>query len=432
MRLKPFVILFACFVLIGAASLFGAPAKKQKEKLPPLTSINFIDRSGVSETIQSGERLKQYQDVDFFRPQSYQRVTRVFARNSKGEQKSIITSYHANGQIKQYIEALNQSAMGPYYEWHENGQLKLRVYVIGGLADLGPSSAQTWLFDGLADAYDDKGRLLAEISYTKGVLEDESLYYHTNGKIHKKVPFSQGKIHGTLEIYHPDGKLFQKIQYEDDKKTGPLYGYWPNGKLAAQETYKLDRLMEGKYFDKNEKEIAGVKNGKGVRAIFNENRLLSLNEINNGIVEGEIKEFDKNGSLTSSYRIKNGLKHGEEIEYYSFEEVGKEGVKHLSINWHDGKIQGVTKTWFSNGVLESQREMSENVKNGILTAWYENGNMMMLEEYEKDKLVKGKYFKKGDRTAVSEVKDGKGIATLFDPSGNFLRKINYQQGKPVE
>ena len=35
-----------------------------------------------------------------------------------------------------------------------------------------------------------------------------------------------------------------------------------------------------------------------------------------GILEGEVKVFNQQGRLKRLYHVKNGIKHGEEIEYY--------------------------------------------------------------------------------------------------------------------
>ncbi len=74
--------------------------------------------------------------------------------------------------------------------------------------------------------------------------------------------------------------------------------------------------------------------------------------------------------------------------------------------------------------------MTGNKKNGILTSWYSDGNMMLIEEYDHDKLVKGEYYKKGDRFPASTVLDGKGTGTFFDSEGIFLRKVSYRNGRP--
>ncbi len=56
---------------------------------------------------------------------------------------------------------------------------------------------------------------------------------------------------------------------------------------------------------------------------------------------------------------------------------------------------------------------------------------MLSEEYENDLLVSGTYYKKGDTKPVSRVSDKKGIVSLYDPDGYFLKKIPYEKGIPL-
>ncbi len=72
------------------------------------------------------------------------------------------------------------------------------------------------------------------------------------------------------------------------------------------------------------------------------------------------------------------------------------------------------------------------MKNGVSTAWYRNGNLMMIEEYEQNKLIRGDYFKKGEKVPVSQVIQGKGTVTSFDADGHFIQKIPYLNGKPSD
>lgn len=90
----------------------------------------------------------------------------------------------------------------------------------------------------------------------------------------------------------------------------------------------------------------------------------------------------------------------------------------------------MVKSWYPTGIVESQKEMANNAKNGVLTAWYRDGSFMMIEEYDHDALVRGDYFKKEERSPASQVIDGKGIVTIFDADGHFVQKISYLNGKP--
>ena len=159
----------------------------------PLISINIIDRNGLSETITSKERVKLYQNTDFTSSQPYQKVLQAFAKDKEGTSHSIITSYHENGQIRQYLEIVNGRAYGTYCEWHANGKKKLLAKLIAGIADIDEKSQGSWAFDKTSYAWDEEGRLVTKIPYDKGEIEGLALYYHTNGAL-AKCPIPKEKL----------------------------------------------------------------------------------------------------------------------------------------------------------------------------------------------------------------------------------------------
>lgn len=396
-----------------------------------LVSINIVSRDGLSETINSKERLEQYEGVNFLHNQPYQKVLRVFGRDREGNIRATITSYHPNGQVRQYLEIENNSASGSYQEWHENGVLKVEATVIGGVADVGPNAETSWLFDGESCAWDDEGRLLAKIEYRRGEIHGQSHYFHTNGALWKSVPFSHNMIHGCFEIYRRDGELLQATNYCNGKKHGSARRYWDCEHVAGEEEFQKGVLHTARYYDKGGTLIAQIDQGAGYRATFSKDELCELQQYRDGIQEGDVKVFGSNGSLYRIYHVHHGVKHGEEIEYYPNHPGQLQKLRpQLSVSWYEGMVQGVVKTWYNNGTLESQREMTANQKNGISTAWYKNGAIMLIEEYANGRLVKGEYYQKGQKYPISEVSEGKGVASIYDAEGNFIQKISYLNGEP--
>ena len=145
---------------------------------PKLVSINILDRNGMSEIINNPERLEQYSLVDFTQPQPYQKIMRIYSRDCQGNIPAIITSYHPNGTVRQYLEVINTRAFGLYKEWFPNGQLKVEGKIIEGTADIAEGCEKSWIFDGCAHAWNDCGALEAEIYYDKGNLNGIATYYH--------------------------------------------------------------------------------------------------------------------------------------------------------------------------------------------------------------------------------------------------------------
>jgi antitoxin component YwqK of YwqJK toxin-antitoxin module len=102
------------------------------------------------------------------------------------------------------------------------------------------------------------------------------------------------------------------------------------------------------------------------------------------------------------------------------------------MDWSEGTIHGVVKTWYDNGQLQSERNFAHNQKTGASLAWYRDGSIMLVEEYENDRLMKGLYYRKNGLDAISSVVAGSGLATLYDEYGIFLRKVSYVKGEAVD
>ncbi len=416
------------FLLLLILASCGQRATGDKE--PTMLSIQLVDRHGFSETISARERLSQYQNVDFLTPQPYQKILRIYGRDSLGKTRSKITSYHSNGQISHFLEIVDGRAHGVYREWHENGHLKLETQVIEGVADISPIAQSSWLFTGTSHVWDDQGHLIAEIPYEKGKLEGPSKYYHVSGTLEKVVPYIQDVTHGVCFHYNESTEVLEQIPFEKGLKQGTALGFWEKDSVKYQETYEKDLLIHGSYFLNNGEKIAGVQAGEGKQALFDEDHLYSLVEIRQGEPVGLIQIFNETGDLVREYSVKEQKKHGEEIEYYPLSKTAGKLVAKLLVTWREDALNGAVKTWYDNGTMESQRELVSNKKQGMSFAWYKDGSLMLSEEYENDKIIKGSYFKKGEKIPVSKIEGGKGLATLFDGDGHFVKKVTYE-GKPL-
>lgn len=422
--MKKYLLVLSLFTACFTAC-FTSCARAPQEDTPHLSVINLIDNNGMTETLSTPDRLKQYEATDFLSCQPYKKVMRIYRRDATGNVKAYVTSYHPNGQPRQYLEIENGRAFGKYQEWFASGQIKINASVIGGEADISVSAERTWLFDGLNEVWDENGNLVASLPYSKGYLDGISTYYHPQGKVWKIVPYAQNKREGTQYTYLETGELFSQTTYHNDELDGPLQRFWSPDNYASDEWFCSGQLVSGVYWDSKGEEITRITDGNGKRTLFNKLGVSEIQEYRNGRLEGRVEKYNRAGRLAATYYVKNGLKSGEEVQFYPQSLEPK-----LLISWYEGKIQGTVKTWYPNGQLENQREMSDNKKNGLLTAWYNDGSLMMIEEYDHDTLTRGEYYRKGERRPVTEVVAGKGTATLFNQEGLFLKRIPYANGNP--
>lgn len=429
MKLSRQLFLLLCLCLL--CFTFTA-AKSSKKRLLKLTSIHLIDRNGLEETISNRDRLAQYQKLNFMTSQPYKKVLRIYERDSRGNVRSVVNTYYENGNPKQFLQILNARANGIYQEWHENGTINLSTHVVGGVPDVTSLAERSWIFDGPSAVWDEDGNLIAEMTYHQGLLEGVSTHYHANGMVWKKIPYYKNQVNGDVEIYTKEGVLLQRLHYGEGKREGESLRYWDCAQLACQEFYCQDKLLNGQYFTKEGQLFSEVKQGCGMRALFGKESVSELQEYQDGVLQGKVKVFNKYGHLKRLYHVKNEIKHGEEIEYYerTLGPVTNDPKIKLCFYWHEGKIQGHAKTYYPEGTAESQKEMANNKRNGVATVWYRDGNLMMIEEYEENKLVRGDYFGKGEKCPTSQVLQGKGTVTLFDAEGHFVQKIEYNHGIP--
>jgi antitoxin component YwqK of YwqJK toxin-antitoxin module len=372
---------------IGIFALFYACAHKQVSN--ELVCIKILDRNGIAETVSVSERLKGYKNVDFSSNQPYKKVMRVFSKNIDGKTPAVITTYHPNGALWQYIEGKQNRASGIYKEWHPNGNVKIEAYVVGGPLDLTISAQSEWLFDKMSRVWDENGKLVAEMNYKNGLLEGVSTYYYASGKLKKQVPFKDNKVCGEILFFTEEGMLVAKESYSNDKKDGVSIAYWNEDLVQKVEVYEHGLLQQGQYFNMQKEEIAVIKNGMGRKAIFKNGYLYKLIEYKNGKREGIVEVFSKKGVLKDEHHLLGQKKNGEEITYY----LNKKHTKKLSVYWKDDMLFGTVKTWYPNGNEESQKEMRENKKNGFSHAWYKDKSLMFVEEYEDDILKEGTYYK---------------------------------------
>lgn len=404
-----------------------------------LVSIHIQDRNGLEETISTPERLQVWEQCDFLAPQPYKKIFRVSKMGGKHHSK--ITTYHSNGMPWQYLEVQEMRALGAFREWFANGQLHIEAHVVGGTADLSPVAQTSWLFDGMNSVWNEEGALIAMIPYEKGLLHGVSHYYYPSGRCHKEMPFQRGALHGSLLVYWENGTLQSKTEYQQGICSGLSLGFWSQGNPSWIEEYEHGLLERGVYYDVQGQERAEVYLGTGQRALFEGEELSQLVEFQHGVPEGLVQCFARNGELASSHRVKQGKKQGEERLYFLSHEVRSERAydRHevaspqlkLSVQWEGDLIQGLVRTWYATGTLQSQSEWVQNQKNGASCAWYCDGSLMLVEEYQQGELVEGSYFRRGQSDPVSRVMQGHGTATFHDEAGLFVKKVVYQNRRPL-
>jgi antitoxin component YwqK of YwqJK toxin-antitoxin module len=186
-------------------------------------------------------------------------VLRVYKKGGKNH--SIITTYHPNGRIAQYLEAKEMRASGIYREWFPNGQVKIDSHVIGGTADITQGAQKDWLFDGTSQVWDEDGHLSAQISYQGGNLSGPSIYYYPTGTIQCEIPYVKNMEDGERIEFYPNGNEKSRTHFQKGIRTKNSFGFFENNLHAWVEEYSEGLWLKGSYYNVHGEMIAEVDDG---------------------------------------------------------------------------------------------------------------------------------------------------------------------------
>ena len=281
---------------------------------------------------------------------------------------------HVDGKIKGQIKS---------YEW---GRLS-KIMTIGE-----PCPCPMKVFSG-----DSNEELVAE-GNVDGAMEQQGLwkFYGDDGVLESERTYIDNQLYAyTSYEYYDDGQLSSsksRINISWDGKLTPLpHGeeiyYYPSGQLGAKKSFyygSRDGLWESFFPD-------GQIDEKG-RYVAPEdpNEAMGIHKIK----VGEWNSFYENGQLYSSTTYdEKGLMQGELIIYFDDGSKKREGLV------IDGKDDGPTKQWWSNGNLKYEGQHKLGVMYGIWKAYDEDG--VLIDEtafdYEEEKR------KYDNRTRVTPV-----------------------------
>ena len=115
---------------------------------------------------------------------------------------------------------------------------------------------------------------------------------------------------------------------------------------------------------------------------------------------------------------KDGLKyHPDTKELYSGEvfKIRMGGGKEFEGSYKDGKKDGLVTWWYENGQMEQEVTYKDGVKDGLWTSWFENGQKDYESTYkdgERDGLVT-QWYVNGQMSFKGTYKDGEVISEKY-------------------
>ncbi len=326
----------------------------------------------------------------------------------KGEKSGSYEEYNLNGDL---------NIKGQYFNGKKNGEWI--YYFVNNNIDMQGFFKEDqqhgyWKF------YYPKGQVYYEGNFINGQKDGEWKFFYNNGNIWKNGIYSHDQKNGLWTTLYENGDKSMEGEFKFDLENGAWKSWYENGQLKDNGFYnegKMDAHWDGYYKSGQIKYSGDYEND------------YKINKWTYWSIKGKIIEIrnykvitNKSALIPDENRlVKKSVSHGQWIKYSEYDG----SIKSIE-NYNNGKLNGVAKYFHPGGVITS-REVS--YKNGLLDGNYKafnrKGNLISVAGYKNNK-------KHGDMKVFS--KRGKLISHVIYKDGvklkDVLKKITFKYSGP--
>jgi len=385
---------------------------------------------------------------------------RTFSRNGvllkeENIDKGWLKEYFSSGELSRELSFSKEGFDGFQREFYPSGQLALEVHFQSGkkngaykewYGDGSKKCSYTYLQgmkEGLCESWYSSGQEKSRAQYSRGLPEGSVHSYYANGVLQEEMQYKNGLLEGELCVYAEDGTLLAQESYEAGRPTKDALLYYPNKQLKEERHY-IGYKPEGvwkRYFENGAiLQEAFYKEGlpEGEWREFyplerGEKRqiLKVLENFKSGLLDGEQKQFARNGQLQVVIGYEDGVFHGRKA---LFDESGK---KVFEAFYKKGKLEGKQLEISEDG-FEQIKYYKDNVLHGDhFIYWPSNMLSRRCKAYEshyENGLLQGEvieYTQSGKKKVVYTYKDNKreGPALFYDDQGYIEMEAAFKEGK---
>ena len=228
------------------------------------------------------------------------------------------------------------------------------------------------------------GNLSASCNYVYGERTGDYLDYYEDGTLREKTPYDRGSINGLQEVYHENGKLSHTREYKNGKRHGKMTFYSEDGEIEHFRYYHQGTVIAYSYLNTDGVEVKRIPISDQT---------------------AKIESYFKNGKISRSYGLKNGLFHGTYSHYYSTgqlisrkeyiegeeegesKEFSKDGTVIYISNYKEGRLEGLQQSFYDNGKLKESSFYISGKLHGDLKRFDKTGNQTVTLTYHSGNLV---------------------------------------------
>lgn len=255
--------------------------------------------------------------------------------------------------------------------------------------------------------------------------------------------------------YYENGKVSSEGMLEDGQPNGYWKTYYPNGQLKT-EGNRSNFLLDSTwifYDDEGLKtSVINYKNGKrnGEVKTFKNGVLHELSIYEDDVKTGYSKVFYPTGEVRQKTPFVDGKEEGEGYEYdlegtiitiLTYRDGNLRTVERINRRDNAGKKRGKWVEFYPDGVVAMEGQFMNDMRNGIFKFYNRKGDLINLEKYRDDELVRDSeesiildirstYYPDGKVKSSGGYVDGvkQGVHRIYDESGEIMGGEIYHQG----
>ena len=172
----------------------------------------------------------------------------------------------------------------------------------------------------LVEELDTDGRLIGRCWLRDGVLQGVMERFWPDGEPQLRVNYDAGKMDGMLYVFNEDGSPAQLAAYVQGRQHG-LTRVYAKGQCISEQAF-VNGLAHGPSMARNEAGQPSVKmqfrKGQidGPATFFHEGKVVRESHYLGGLLEGEARDFDRDGGLVQVATYKANVLNGALRRYW--------------------------------------------------------------------------------------------------------------------
>ena len=302
----------------------------------------------------------------------------------EGQKNGLRTTFLENEIIAENFENDIKQGLTTYY--YPDSTVYKTIYFLDGREN------------GLAKEFGGDGRVVTLTVYKKG-------YVVSREKINRLD--SEERKQGLWKFFHENGLIRLEGTYRNDLEHGYFKEYDEAGKLIA-----TAKWVDG---EKQEDAIELVRLNVE-KEYYPDGSIKIMQSYRNGVPQGVRREYAEDGTITAGYFFSNGKIVGEGI-------VKEDGLKN-----------GDWKEYFQSGDLKAEGKYTNGIKTGKWTYYHKSGNVEQTGIYDKSGRPKGDwvwYYPSGNILREEAYLDGllDGLMIEYREDGNIIAEGEFIEGE---